>query len=132
MVQAPAAILRAIYNGALWRRETWRLFGALLRTWIQGGFPREFSKEEHPAHLHINLLGDFRGQQIGKKLMEHFLQQARSAGVHGVQARVRINNFPAIRFFKNMGFLEVGTQTIILPEGASFQSRVTLIFGMRL
>ncbi len=128
----PAAIFRAIYHGALWHRETWRLFGALLRTWIQGDFPRDVSKEEYPAHLHINLLGDYRGQQIGKKLMEHFLQQIKSADLNGVHAGVRETNFPAIRFFKNMGFLEVGTQAIFLPSSDGYRVRKTVIYGKRL
>ncbi len=128
----PAAIFRAIINGAFWRRETWSLFRAFRRTWFKGGFSRNVSDEEYPAHLHINILGDFRGQQIGKKLMEHFLQQARSAGVHGVHARVRENNVQAICFFERVGFREVGAQTFFLPDGVGFRVRKTLIFGMRL
>ncbi len=128
----PAAIFRAMYNGALWHRETWQLFGGLMRTWIQGGFPREVSKEEYPAHLHINLLSDFRGQKIGKKLMEPFLQKVKSANLHGVRARVRENNFPAIRFFKNLGFREVGTQAIFLPSSEGYRVRKTVIYGKRL
>ena len=128
----PAAIFRAIYNGALWRRETWRLFGALLRTWIQGGFPRKVSNKEYPAHLHINIQGDFRGQEFGTKLMECFLLQAKSAGVHGVHAGVRDSNFPAIRFFTSMGFLEVGSQAIFLPSSDGYRVRKTVIYGKRL
>ncbi len=128
----PAAIFRAIYNGALWRKETWQLIRALMRTWFQGGFPQEVSDEEYPAHLHINIMGDFRGQQIGKKLMEGFLLQAKSAGVQGVHASVRENNMGAIRFFEHMGFHDVGSQTVNLPDGAGFQVRKSVIYGKRL
>jgi GNAT superfamily N-acetyltransferase len=128
----PTALFRSIMSGALWRRETWRLFGALLRTWFQGEFPPNSSMGEYPAHLHINIHGDFRGQQIGKKLIEHFLQQARSAGVHGVHAGIRENNRGAIRFFERMGFHEVGAQTIFLPSSDGYQVRKTLIFGILL
>ena len=128
----PATIFRAIYNGALWREETWQLFGALLRNWFHGGFPRKVSDEEYPAHLHINIQGDFHGQEFGTKLMERFLLQAKSAGVHGVHAGVRESNIPAIRFFKNMGFLEVGSQAIFLPSSDGYRVRKTVIYGRRL
>ncbi|MCK5635102.1 MAG: GNAT family N-acetyltransferase [Anaerolineales bacterium] len=128
----PAAIFHTISSGALWHRETWRLVGALMRTLSQGDYARDVSEEEYPAHLHINILGDFRGQQIGKKLMERFLLQAQIAGVHGVHAGVRENNVSAIRFFEHMGFLEVGTQAFFLPSSDGYRVRKTVIYGKRL
>jgi GNAT superfamily N-acetyltransferase len=38
----------------------------------------------YPAHLHINLAPEVRGQGIGARLVEEFCNRLRALGVHGV------------------------------------------------
>jgi ribosomal protein S18 acetylase RimI-like enzyme len=121
-----------LFSRSALHRDTCRLFWALLRTWFHEGFPRALVVHEYPAHLHINILSAFRGKGAGKELMTRFLQQVRSTNLRGVHASVREDNFRAIRFFKSLGFLDVGIRTLILPEETGFRIRKSLLLGIRL
>ena len=128
----PAALVRAIARGALARRETWRLLGALVRTWRSGEFHQPAALAHYPAHLHINIQQGFRGQQIGPRLVERFVEQARAAGVSGVHAGVHEENLPARRFFERLGFEPLGHYAIVLPDGETYRASSTIIFGKEL
>lgn len=54
----------------------------------------------HPAH---------RGCGLGRKLMEHFEQDARSRGAAQMFLEMRSNN-PAERLYRSCGYLPVGTR----------------------
>ncbi len=62
--------------------------------------------QRYPAHLHVNVSSDCRGQGVGEKLVGTFLADLRETGVPGVHLvtgnRVRNN-----RFYTRQGFLPV-------------------------
>jgi GNAT superfamily N-acetyltransferase len=125
----PAALVRAIARGALARRETWRLLGALVRTWRSGEFHQPAALAHYPAHLHINIRQGFRGQQIGPRLVERFVEQARAAGVGGIHAGVHEDNQPARRFFERLGFVPLGHYAMVLPDGETYRIGGTIVYG---
>ena len=124
----PAALVWAIVRGALARRETWRLLGALVRTWRSGEFRQPAALAQYPAHLHINIQPGFRGQHIGPRLVERFVEQARAAGAGGIHAGVHEDNLPARRFFERLGFAPLGHYAVVLPDGVTYRISSTIVY----
>jgi GNAT superfamily N-acetyltransferase len=58
----------------------------------------------YPAHLHINLLKDFRGQGGGSLLMQAFLAGMQQRGVPGVHLHTTDRNQAACRLYASLGF----------------------------
>lgn len=98
------------------------LRGALLRPSIAGffwrsiadvvrdrGAPRESLDDERwPAHLHINLLPEARGEGAGGALMRTWLDRLRERGVPGVHLGTFAENRGAQAFFVSRGFRHQG------------------------
>ena len=129
----PGVFIRAALRGVFWRKDTWHILIALLRSYLIGGFNRKRYLDLYSAHLHINLAADFRHQGLGKMLMERFLAQARQANILGVQAAVCQDNQPACDFFRQLGFSVLGSYPMVRPKGKkSFQLGHTLVYGIKL
>lgn len=62
------------------------------------------SLQDFPAHLHINLLPEARGQGLGRALLESYLECLTAAGVSGVQLSTTTENEAALRLYSNLGF----------------------------
>lgn len=60
--------------------------------------------ENHPSHLHINLLPRLQGQDMGRRLMDRWLQTMWQAGSRGVHLGVSTMNARAIKFYEAYGF----------------------------
>ena len=125
----PKAFFRAVRSGALWHREVWRG----IRRAVTKGFFSIFRKgvplANYPAHLHINILKNFRGQHAGQRLVEKFCEQVKTAGLKGVYASVREDNAPARLFFEQMGFTVIGRRPRIWLAGEDQQNTDTVIYG---
>lgn len=128
----PRTILKAVFRGILFREEIWRLILAGVLTWKEGGFPRYIPIQKYPAHLHVNLLKDFRGQHIGEFLIERFMEQVKMKGIKGVHLGVREDNVSACRFFERLGFSSIIRYPAVFPYGRIFQTHYTLIYARRL
>jgi GNAT superfamily N-acetyltransferase len=127
----PRAAVGAITRGALWHADAWRLLAAFAATVVLGGFPNTVDLDLYPAHLHINIREDFRGQGLGRQLVERFRQQADRAAVAGIHLLARGDNSAGRRFFQKRGFTLLREQPLILPEGAWFKKTSTAIYGWR-
>jgi ribosomal protein S18 acetylase RimI-like enzyme len=75
---------------------------------------------DYPAHLHIDLMPQVRGQGLGRALIEQLLVELRERGIAGVHLGVDVANHNGIAFYEHLGFREVGRE----PGG--------LLMGMRL
>jgi ribosomal protein S18 acetylase RimI-like enzyme len=64
----------------------------------------------HSGVLGIALLPPFRGQGIGKRLIQRTLDAARAFGLRRVELTVRENNANAIELYKKAGFEIEGLQ----------------------
>lgn len=63
--------------------------------------------EDHPSHLHINLLPRLQGQDFGRRLMDCWLETMWAMGSRGVHLGVAMANARAIRFYEAYGFLSI-------------------------
>lgn len=63
--------------------------------------------EPYPAHLHMNLLPRLQNRGVGSKLLDNWLEVARSRGVEAVHIGVNPANTDAIRFWGRRGFVEI-------------------------
>jgi ribosomal protein S18 acetylase RimI-like enzyme len=99
LLKALARTLRGRY------RIGWRTIRAMI------GFVREqfvtapaLDLVTYPAHLHINLSAPYRGQGIGRQLMETYLDHCRSASVPGVFLTTSSQNTTALHLYEKLGF----------------------------
>ena len=61
----------------------------------------------HPAHLHINLLADYRGAGHGRALIRTFLASVAAVGAASCYLGVRQENVKARRFYARLGWRPV-------------------------
>lgn len=126
----PQAVWRAIRRGALWRRETWHLLRAIVKTFGLGeGRRMKPILTQYPAHLHINLRSGVRGQGIGRALVERFEAQAREADVPGVHARVHAANDGARSFFESLAYEPVNRYPWYLAQDGQMIRQGTIIYA---
>jgi GNAT superfamily N-acetyltransferase len=58
----------------------------------------------YPAHIHMNLLPRLRGQKVGTRLLDLWIDQARAAGVTGIHLGASATNKGGIAFWTHCGF----------------------------
>jgi ribosomal protein S18 acetylase RimI-like enzyme len=80
----------------------------------------DFLSDEHPAHLHIDILPEGQGSGWGRRLMDAFMERLAVLDCRGVQLGVAASNERALRFYAAYGLER-------LHEDAD-----TVIFGKRL
>lgn len=73
----------------------------------------------YPAHLHINLIASYRGQGIGRQLMQAYLDQCRAAGIPGVHLSTTDQHTAAVHLYQKLGF------TILHRHRSPYQSMVS-------
>lgn len=76
--------------------------------------------DDHPAHLHIDLLPEAQGRGLGRRLIETFADALRGRGVPGVHLVASAGNTGAAAFYPRVGFVP-------LPSAEGDRA-----FGMRL
>ncbi len=128
----PRALMKGVLRGALGFPHTWRLLGAATQTWRRGGFDRRIALEAYPAHLHINLQQDFRGQHVGRQLVERFIEQVKATGKRGIHVGVNGENVVACRFFEQLGFTLLSRHPVVPPTGDAARHHETVIYGKSL
>jgi RimJ/RimL family protein N-acetyltransferase len=65
---------------------------------------------EHTGRLGMGMLRPYRGQGIGKRLLDRALDAARARGVERVELEVYALNTPAVRLYEKAGFVAEGTK----------------------
>jgi ribosomal protein S18 acetylase RimI-like enzyme len=68
---------------------------------IQPGWPET---KRHCGSLGMGVLPAFRGQGLGRRLLESCLALARQAGITRVELEVRSNNEQALHLYRRLGF----------------------------
>ncbi|WP_037070302.1 GNAT family N-acetyltransferase [Pseudonocardia acaciae] len=76
--------------------------------------------DEYPAHLHIDLLPEARGNGYGRALIETFRAALRTAGVPGMHLTTGVSNSSAQRFYRRVGFVPLPQEP---PKGAIFMGQ---------
>ena len=59
----------------------------------------------YPAHIHMNLLPRLRGQRVGTRLLDLWIDQARAAGVKVIHLGASATNTGGIAFWTRSGFI---------------------------
>ena len=124
-----AAARRILLRGALFRPGVagvfWRSFADLIRD-------REAPEEalldaRWPAHLHINLLPEARGQGAGAALVRSWFDHLRAGGSAGVHLGMFSENHNAAGFFRSQGFAPHGDPVLApgfrMREGARMHAQ---------
>ena len=83
--------------------KTWRFARSMLGGVIRYEYP-QVNYDEYPAHLHINVDVASRGQGLGQKLMDAYLNQIRGLSVPGVTLGTTNLNEAACRLYEKQGF----------------------------
>lgn len=85
------------------RRKTWQHAGALVRASLRGESVHA-DLRVYPAHMHINVDKAWRGQGMGRRLMQACLGQLRSLQLPGVHLHTTNRNEAACRLYETLGF----------------------------
>jgi len=57
-----------------------------------------------PAHLHIDILPEYQGMGLGRKLIETLADYLKSIGSNGLYLTVSADNESAVKFYRKVGF----------------------------
>jgi ribosomal protein S18 acetylase RimI-like enzyme len=81
--------------------------------------PSRLPVSRHVGGLGMGLLADYRGQGIGKRLMQAALAKAQAKGLKRVELEVFPHNTAGIALYKAVGFVEEGRRknAALLDEG---------------
>lgn len=94
--------------------------------------PPSADLHHYPAHLHINLAAPYRGQGIGRRLMQTFLDYCRAEDVPGVHLNTSDQNTAALHLYSHLGFEMLHRYCSPYKSTVSRRPVDTLIMGLRL
>ncbi len=63
--------------------------------------------EEHPSHLHIDLLARAQRRGFGRRMLEQVMEKLRRRGSPGAHLGVSALNASAVGFYRRLGFREL-------------------------
>jgi ribosomal protein S18 acetylase RimI-like enzyme len=105
----PQVVSRALRGGYRLGRQTWRFALRAAGSWLRREFPRA-DLSAYPAHLHINVAREWRGQGLGRRLLSACLEQLCSLGVPGVHLSTSSLNEEACHLYEKVGFTLLDTR----------------------
>jgi len=129
---APLILLESLLRGSFFSRQGRHLLSLGTKSLIMGGFFRRIPLNEYPAHLHIDILPEFRRKQIGRQLIEKFFDQCRAAGIPGVHLSTRDDNKGGRDFFISMGFKQHNSYPMAFPLGGGSRRGYAVIYVKKL
>jgi len=101
----PAVLIKAFKRGLFFRSDIHQLLRGMLRNWRRIFVWRKKSFHSHQGHLHIGIMKDFRGQQVGQHLISTLVDHALGVGMGELAASVHDANKAAGAFFEAQGFV---------------------------
>ena len=110
----PALLVKAFKHGIFFHSEIHQLLRGVLKNWRRIFVWRKSSFHSHQGHLHIGIAGDFRGQQVGRNLVNALVGHALSLGIAELAASVHDANKAASDFFQRQGFVVRESYPMIL------------------
>lgn len=126
----PRAIIRALVRGGIGWREV-RYLGSFLYVAVHGGL-RSSPPSGYPAHFHVNIAENARGQGLGTELAEKFFALLKDGGVPGVHVRVRRNARRASRFFRSLGFTRKNGYPVLVAEENKLRTSRSIIYTKKI
>ena len=101
----PALVLKGFKRGIFFRPEIHQLLRGSLKNWRRIFVWRKSSFHSHQGHLHIGIARDFRGQKLGRDLVNALVGYAADQGAVELAASVHDANKAAGNFFESQGFV---------------------------
>jgi GNAT superfamily N-acetyltransferase len=98
----PRMALRLLTGRYTLGARTWRHSLRTIKARLAGG--EKIDLRKYPAHLHLNVHAAWRGQGIGRRLLEASLDQLRSLRVPGVHLNTTDLNTAAGNLYRSAGF----------------------------
>jgi ribosomal protein S18 acetylase RimI-like enzyme len=95
-------VLKAFFRGMFFKPKNIIFLLGCVRSFVRGEFFAPSFHKDYPATLHINLREGFRGQALGGRLIEAYLNYLKSEGVKGVHLCTMADK--AAEFFTDHGF----------------------------
>ena len=132
LLLTPLIVLKGLFRGVFLKKETWTMILGGLKSICIGGLNRKLDIKSYPAHLHINIDKDFRGLNIGKKLINEFLKKAKDTGIPGIHLSTRGGNTGGRGFFRKMGFIVLGRYPMFMPANKSLRLSYSVIYGKKI
>jgi len=123
------AIAAALRRGTLFTGESRRMFRAGFRNLAGHSKRIKPALDRFPAHIHIDILKDARGQGTGSRLLAVFMGHAASRGVKGVHATVRADHPEGRRFFERNRFAEVGAYEVAMPVSGGIEDVTIIVYA---
>lgn len=99
---APNLLKRALVSGVLFKKKNLILFLNSLLNMCKGGLKEPNFTKEYPATLHINVKKEFRGLNIGSRLIGAFLDYLKEEKISGVHLATMSDK--GAQFFYKQGF----------------------------
>jgi GNAT superfamily N-acetyltransferase len=93
---------KAVLRGTFFNKKNAAFVFYCLRSYFKGELQVPDFSKDYPATLHINVCEGFRGQGVGAKLIDAYLQYLASQKVKGVHMSTMSEE--AVFFFKRLGF----------------------------
>ena len=111
--------------------KTWHYLLSGLRAVLLGEVPHP-NLSGYPAHLHINLLPDWRGRGLGQQLISACLDQMTSLGLPGIHLETTSMNIAAVHLYEKMGFRILEAKSTHLYQGLVDQPVEIRVYGRKL
>jgi len=124
----PPLLIKAFKRGVFFRPEILQLLRGALKNWRRIFVWRKKSFHSHQGHLHIGILGDFRGQQVGRNLLNALMAHASAGGVSEIVASVHDANNAAGRFFETQGFVVRESYPMVLIRDGKEEHYHSLLY----
>jgi len=102
----PRLFLKALLRRTFFDTQNRAFAFRCLKSYFKGEFQMPDFSRDYPATLHINIRQGFRGQGVGARLMDAYLQYLASEKVAGVQLSTMSSE--AAVFFQSQGFEVLG------------------------
>jgi ribosomal protein S18 acetylase RimI-like enzyme len=112
-------------------RNTLRYLAGLLFSALRNEIP-PVDLNVYPAHLHINIKVGWRGQGVGKRLLQAYLDQLRAEAVAGVHLHTTDHNPQALKFYAGAGFTLLAARPTSLWRPWLAEPVQNLVYGIRL
>ncbi len=124
----PKLIVKGVQRGVFGRREFWRIIQVMFKNWRWFFIWRKKSFHSHQGHMHIGVAKNFRGQQVGERLVDALLNYAKERSVDQITASVHDGNRAACRFFERLGFKPQERYPMVMAYGDSLQNYHSIFY----
>jgi len=98
---------------------------------IIGFYVGEFVVDEATL-MDICVVPTEQGKGYGKKLLHHFIEQAKAKGAVKIWLEVRAKNISAQMLYMNAGFIEISRRTGYYPSSKGFGYEDAIVMSLKL